>query len=748
MSHRSGLLAFFTVFAAVAPSAYAQDSTRAEHEAMYRRYADYHPPRGARVHWRMEDGSFWYTSDRPEGTLVYLVDPAKNARSILIDGERLRQALRLKLGHDLPESAIPFDGLTLAADGKSATFAMGDDDYELDLGTYGVIRLRARSGDAPPLRRTQWASPRYYGATADGCCELRSPDGRWIAGEKHYNLFIRSADDGQVVQSTDDGLKDFDWDFDEYFSDVKWSPDSSRLAAWKVDSRQLNSLPIVHWVKQRKEEVEWVRWRRLDEPLERRELFVVDRPSGKRTRIDLGDGSEMLFEILGWRSDGSKLFLLRTDRYSRTLALLEADPATGAVRVVVTETSETFVRSMQFGTLAPPLADGFALLGDEKRFLWLSERDGWNHVYLYGIDGRLVRRLTDGEFPVDRVVAVDEKSRWVYFMAHPDLQRPYDTHLCRVDLDGRHFKRLTVATGQHEIEFAPSKKYFIDVHSSVDRPMTSELRTADGTLLQVLDRDDFASSRDLRWRPPEEFTVKADDGKTDLYGVLYKPYDFDPSRKYPVVEFIYSDFQHVVTPKTFASSFQFYSGAPIKLAQLGFITIAVDARGTPGRGKKFLDDAFGNWGRREIPDHVAVLRHLAEKRPYMDMERVGIHGYSWGGYFALRAMLLAPDVYRVGVAGAGPVRGWVGRPEPGREEYEYSSNLPLAGNLRGKLLLIHATSDVNVPFSATMQVADALIRAGKFFDLIVIPEEGHPLGPRAGYVEEAMRRYFVDNLRP
>jgi dipeptidyl aminopeptidase/acylaminoacyl peptidase len=376
---------------------------------------------------------------------------------------------------------------------------------------------------------------------------------------------------------------------------------------------------------------------------------------------------------------------------------------------------------------------------------------------LYNREGTLIRRLTEGSFPVLQVVAVDEKSGWVYFTAHAE-KRLYDTHLYRVNFDGKGFTRLTDGIGQHDVEFAPSKEFFLDTHSSTGRPPAVELKRADGKLLRTVSKANLEALGELNWSPPEELVVKAADKKTELYGVLYKPHDFDPSRKYPVIDFIYAGPQTTVVPRTFADARGLH---PQAFAQLGFITFVVDGRGTPERGKEFQDVVYGNVGRNEIPDHVAALRQLSERRPYMDLGRVGILGHSYGGYFALRAMLMAPDVYHVGVASAPvadlaetPANGiepYLGLPQNNREAYEYSANLRLAGSLRGKLLLMIGTSDDDVRFSSAMKIADALIRANKPYDLVVLPEQPHSLirtGGAYAYWQEAVRRYFQERLMP
>jgi dipeptidyl aminopeptidase/acylaminoacyl peptidase len=285
-----------------------------------------------------------------------------------------------------------------------------------------------------------------------------------------------------------------------------------------------------------------------------------------------------------------------------------------------------------------------------------------------------------------------------------------------------------------------------------------ELRSAEGALIQVLSRADIGELIELGWRPPEEFIAPAADGTTELYGILYLPNDFDPTRKYPVVEYIYGGPQVINVPHTFAPK-EGYRALPQALAQLGFAVMIVDGRGTRGRSQAFHAYSYGSLGQTVIPDHVAALRHLGAERPYLDLTRVGIFGISWGGYNTLRAMLLAPDVYHVGVA-TNPVvdmddhfgewaEGVMGLRQENREGYEEASNPAVAGNLQGKLLLIHGTSDTNATFSATMKMVDALTDAGKPYDLIILPEQNHhPAGTREGYWIEAVKRYFVEHLQP
>lgn len=740
-------LFLFVPLAVLVFSAGAQEVEKSEREAMYHRYlefASYVKGGSITPHWMADGSSFWYAEGAPANTVIWKVDPKAKTKTPLFDTARLRQALTEVLGYEPPYPGLPFDKFTFMDKGEKAiNFTVENKEFILQLDTYAVSRALGLSEEGESRLVPQVTpDPSSWGDFT----ELLSPDRRWFVGVKDHNLYLRSTIDGRSVALTTDGIEDYWWDN----RGAKWSPDSFRLATYKVDYRGAPKIPIVHYLKPR-EEVEGaaVNYFRHGERLPKTELFMVDILSKRAVRVDIGEEPDWWFDLTsGWRPDGSELLFLRMNIHGKKLDLMAANPETGATRVVLTEAQKTFVIWGDW----PVFERLFTWVPNSKRFIWLSERDGWRHLYLYELDGTLIRRLTVAAFPVIKVVAVDEKAGWVYFTAHGDLQRPYDTHLYRVNLQGQGFARLTEATGQHEIQFAPSKEFFLDTHSTVARPPVVELRRSDGSLLQTMSKADIDGlSKELKWRSPEEFVVKAADGKTDLYGVLYKPHDFDPRKKYPVIEVIYGGAQVSEVPKAF-TSYPYYRGLAPALAQLGFITFIVDARGTPERSKAFRDTVYGSWARHEIPDHLAALKQLAETRPYMDLSRVGIVGHSLGGYFTTRALLLYPDVYHVGVASAGPAEAaelgsFIGPPETIKEGYEHPSNLRLAGNLKGKLLLIHGTSDNVAPVSETMKMVDALVRAGRPFDLLLLPEQGHSLW-RLPYWRDAVRRYFQEHLKP
>ena len=755
-TRRETTFILFVSLIVIASSIYAQETEQSEREAMYYRYLEFPSyVKGGSIepHWMVDGNSFWYAEGAPANTVIYKVDPKANTKTPLFDSARLRQALTPLLGHEPPYRGLPFEDFAFLDDSeKTVQFTVEDKEYVVQLDTYTITRLPALEEEEKVRLVPQVILKDPAGHPL--LLELFSPDRRWLAGVREHNLWLRSTYDGRSVQITTDGIKDYEWDFQR--QGAKWSPDSFKLAVKKLDYRKVPKIPVVHWL-QPTAEVDWVRpessftTTKAGAPLPRTELFVVDILSKRQVRIDAGKDGNQHLHIIGWWRDGSELLFLRANRELKKVQLMAANPVNGSTRVVLTETQRTFVSGIELFFAVESM---FSQVEDENIFIWISERGGWDHLYLYDRDGNLIRQLTKGDFPVVRIEAVDEKRGWVYFTARTNKQRPYDTHLYRVSLDGKGFARLTEAPGQHVIQFVPSKEFFLDTHSSPDRPPVVELRAADGEPLQTLSQANIDALKDLKWRPPEEFVVKAADQKTALYGVLYKPYDFDPNKKYPVIEVIYAGPQAAVVQRTFVP--QWPAANALALAQLGFITFMVDGRGTPERGKVFQDLVYGNIGRHEIPDHVATLKQLAEKRSYMDLERVGITGHSFGGYLTIRSMLLAPDVYHVGVASApvvDPYYGnamevYLGLPQNNKEGYDYASNLRLAKNLKGRLLFIVGTLDA-IPFSSTMKMSEAIIRAGKPYDLLVMPEQDHfPSGTSGRYWNDTTRWYFQEHLEP
>jgi dipeptidyl aminopeptidase/acylaminoacyl peptidase len=735
----------------IAPPVRAQEAERSERETMCKRYREFPTyVKGGQIepHWMADGNSFWYSEKTKNGAVIFKVDPVQNKKTKFFITKKLRSVLRQKLGYELPGKGVPFDVFDLSPDGKWAFFMVEDQHFRLCLDDYtlNIVPYSELKG----LQSHQKFQNRW-GYQVE---KKASPDGKWFAGIEDFNLYLRSSSDDKKMKITSDGVQDYGWEVAGWPEPAAlWSPDSSKIVLKKIDDRGVMKLPIVDYSKH-PQKVEWFLFPWAGERHPRPELYVVDVASKRGIMVDLHMEPGAHIYLLQWHPDGSEFFFLQVDRFFKRFVLLAADPTTGKTRPVLTEQDEA-----HYVDVHPEGDTIFTLLPESKRFIWLSQRNGWRHLYLYDLTGKLIRQLTQGVFPVERIVAVDVKNDWLYFTARSDHNRIYDTHLCRVNLEGEEFQQLTEEPGKHEehsygvayeIEFSPSKKYFLDTHSSNSRPPRVDLRRADGIFLQTLTFASTDSLEKLRWKSPEEFVVKAADGTTDLYGVLYKPFDFDPEKKYPVIEYVYGT--GPIVPRTFVPNSM--GRETLALAQLGFITFMIDVRGSYGRGKAFQNVVYGKIGFHEIADHVAALHQLAATRPYMDLNRVGIAGGSYGGYMALHGILSAPDVYHVAVAiapitelGRHPNECFLGPQNKNKEGYEYTNNLLLAKNLKGKLLLIHGTHDKAVPLGHTIRMADALIRANKQFDLLIMPGEGHGSSIMwEGYGCEAEKRYFLSHL--
>lgn len=610
--------------------------------------------------------------------------------------------------------------------------------------------------DAAANTKAPYKPPGSSRPVAVGSPGSGSPDGTTLALLKDGNVWLRNSDAVPRAVTTDGTPEHFYGSLTSRSDALMWSPDGRHILLQQIDTRGIPHYPVLTFFARDKPEMphEDVSFEKLlprvGEKLPTATLKIMDVRSGRITAVQMR-ATDSTLRFLSWPRGSREAFILETTRDAKRMTIYGIDSESGTCRTVLNEESTTFLMTPEGRNEYL-----FAMLPDGKRFVWGSERDGWRHLYLYGVNGALIRRLTDGKFPVVRLVAIDEAG-WVYFTAHAET-RIYDSHLYRVDFDGTRFQRLTEGKGMHIVSFSPNKQYFIDNWSSVDTPPISELRASDGRLLQVLSRSSLAEIVRRGWSPPEEFAALAADGKTELHGVLYKPWNLNQRQKYPVVDMIYAGPLITWVPQSF---FGEPRGAnPLQaqaLAQLGFIVMLMDGRGTPERSKAFQDSVYGNIGRDEIPDHVAALRQLSFQRTYMDIERVGVVGHSWGGYFTLRAMLTAPDVFKVGVAESPMVDLWVeapdvepymGLPAQNGVGYEHGSNISLAKNLKGNLLIIHGTSDAGAPLSGTMRLIDALTRADKPYDLALLVHEGHNDVAANVYAQERMTNYLVEHLKP
>ncbi|WP_205571240.1 alpha/beta fold hydrolase [Streptomyces sp. YIM 130001] len=670
----------------------------------------------------------------------WLVDVATGDKSRLVDVGRVRAAITEATGETPPGRGLPFAQVVFTGP-RSVEAQVGPHTVTVDLDTAGVSRKPDESlidtvfGLSDSARR----SPREYWRTQPlvdpaKALESGSPDGRFLASTRDGNIMLRSAYDGREFALTTDGTPEHEWRFDMSNPALAligllapvtdWSPDSTKLAAYKVDNAGVSRKAQVHQLK-RDDEVVHRYHATAGGVLERYTLHILDVHGRPAVDIDLGDTTDTYPMFAGWLPGGSEVLVVRISRDCRRADVLAADATTGAVRELFSETGDTFVRihhDFYFGRKV-----GLLLTPDGEQILWLSERDGFKHLYAYDLQGTLLRQLTSGEWPVDAVQRVADGQ--VYFTARHDQDRPYDLHLCQVPLDGGEVRRLTEGEGVHSAAFSPAGDVFVDTYSTPDEPPAAVLRRMDGSALVELSWADTSKLDEAGWTAPQEFTVTAADGETELWGTMFFPHDFDPDRRYPLIDYVYGGPQLAVGPHSWSGTFARYARA---IAQLGYITVVLDSRGTPERSKAFHDVVHRNFAGGHVDDHAAAMRQLADRHPFVDGERVGVTGHSWGGYAAFRLLADRPDVYRAAVSSApgfDPFSSvlyecYLGLPQDHPEAYAAADTLPLAANLDGAFMLVCGTCD-HATWTDAVKLSEALIRADKDHEFVVLPEQGH-----------------------
>jgi len=596
-----------------------------------------------------------------------------------------------------------------------------------------------------PIRRSgapRAAKPKRSSARSRSRSGSRSPDGCWTAFVKDHNVWLRATKGHEEFALSTDGKADC-----RYEGRFYWSPNSKRLVAMRTRPSQEHRVYAIESSPRDQVQPKLHSWKYLKPgdriAVTKPHLFDVPGKKQLPIRDDLFPTPYRIRDVR-WAADSGRFTFVYNQRGHQVLRLLAVDAKDASVRAIVDENSETFIH----------YSGKFFLhwLDETDELIWMSERDGWNHLYLYdAITGKVKSQITRGEWVVRGVDRVDAEKRQIWFRAggiHPG-QDPYQLHYARVGFDGNGFTVLTEGDGTHHVEPSPNGEYFVDRYSRVDLPPVTELRrTADGELVCELERADWGQLLKAGWKPPIRFTAKGRDGKTDIYGVIYRPTNFDPKAKYPVIEMIYAGPHGSFVPK----SFRDYHGTQA-MAELGFVLVQIDGMGTNNRSKKFHDVCWRNLADSGFPDRIRWIRAAAKKYPYMDISRVGIYGGSAGGQSAAAAVMTHGDFYKVAVADCGCHDNrmdkiwwneqWMGWPVG--PHYAANSNVTLAKGLKGKLLLIVGEMDRNVDPASTMQVVNALIRADKDFDMLVVPGAGHgAAGTKYGRRRQA--DYFVRHL--
>jgi dipeptidyl-peptidase 4 len=698
-------------------------------------------------HWIRDTETFWYRNRADDGSEFVLVDAEAGTRRPAFDHARLAEALNGVVDDTVDPTDLPFVSIELVDGAVRAV--VGDQKLEVSLDTYAVT---------------------VVGPVA----ELPSPDGRWAVGLRDHNLYLRDTTTGAERQLTTDGAEDFSYATtpDTTASRVMqenlgfttppvvvWSPDSTRFVTHRIDQRDLE---LMHLVRSApfdggRPEVMTYRYAMVgDENVGTAEFFVFDAATGEVTQakcepVLMPYVSAIHLDLVWWNDEATKAYWLSGDRGDRTVRMYELDPATGEVNVLVEETSET---SIQHG---PHFTDRNVRVLGSGEVLWWSERSGWGHLYLYGTDGT-VTTVTSGDWLVRKIVSVDEERRHVVLTAagRDPGGDPYLQELCSVPLDGGAVAPITSDGLDHDALPSSSGRFFVDVMSRVDVPAISVLRDRTGEVVLELERADASALYAAGFTPAERVAVKSADGRTDIYCAIYKPHDFDPEGRYPVLDEIYPGPQISCAPLRFPQSGGVLTGerSGAVFAALGFVVVVVDGRGTALRHKAFRDHARLVGDDQYVDDHVAAIKQLAESRPWMDLDRVGIFGHSGGGYASTRSMLVAPDFYKVAVSSAGDhddgtYHSWWGEKYYGlTDEFDFDAhaNVALVDNLEGKLLLAHGGMDDNVTPHLTMRLVDALIKANKDFDLLIVPNADHSMLMDAAYWLRRRWDYFVRHL--
>ena len=691
-----------------------------------------------RPHWFAENTRFWYRNDLAAGAKEFIVvDAVKGIRQSAFDHARLACSLSEKTGKKYDAARLPMDRIEFLEADNAIRFTAEGKEWKCDLEDYCLVEVEPSEAPAEPEGKETRAPRRP---------ELRrrseSPDGRWLAFFKEHNLYLRELEDGEEFALSTEGNEG-----DAYSGRVFWSPDSKKLVALRTKKGEERK---VYFIESSPKDQLQPRLHSFTYPkpgdripVSTPQLFDVIARDHVPISNDLFPNSWSVSQIR-WDGDSRRFTFLYNQRGHQVLRVIAVDADTGDARAIIDERSETFVDYAHKEFTHP--------IEDAREIIWMSERDGWNHLYLYDAEtGCVKNQITNGEWVVRRVDRVDEEKRQVWFRAggiRPG-QDPYYIHYCRINFDGSGLLVLTEGNGTHSISYSPDSRFFVDTWSRVDMPPVTELRRSDdGKLVCELEKTDWSELLKTGWQVPERFVAKGRDGETDIYGVIFRPTTFDPNKKYPVIEEVYAGPQSSYVPKAFRS----YHG-PQAMAELGFIMVQIDGMGTSHRSKKFHDVCWKNLGDSGFPDRILWIKAAAAKYPYMDVTRAGIYGGSAGGQSSLRALLAHGDFYKVAVSDCGCHDNrmdkiwwnelWMGWPVGPR--YEEQSNVTQAHKLEGKLLLIMGEMDRNVDPASTMQVVNALIKADKDFDLLVMPGVGHGAAKRA-YANRRLQDFFVRHL--
>jgi len=755
------LPAFILTFSSAAyaqqtPALTTKDYERAESFMAYNT-APYIDGVAVRPSW-LPGEKFWYRNLTAQGSEFILVDPAKGTRAPAFDHQKLATALSAAINKKVEPAMLPFNSINFTADGKFVTFATGGKNYKADLQSYTLTE------DALPAQQAGTRMGRRGGFSDGG---VLSPDGKRAAFIKDYNLWVREVATSKQTQLTTDGVKDFGYATDNAgwtHSDgaiLQWSPDSKKIATFKQDQRKVADMYLVTTNVGKPTLKAWKYPLPGEEiPMIHRAIIEVDNPKvvmlkvpADPHRATLSDdiSSSGTLDDVNWSADGTQLAFVSTSRDHKIEKVRIANAATGDVREVFEETVPTQYES-GWGSI------NWKFLPKTNEIIWFSERDNWGHLYLYdATTGKLKNQITKGSWVVTRIVKVDEKNRLVYFLAGGrEAGNPYFSHLYKVGFDGKKLTPLTPEEGNHQISFSPTENYFVDTYSQPNVAPVTVMRNLNGKLVAAVQQTDVSRLTATGWKAPTPVTVKAHDGITDLYGLMFTPTRLDPNKKYPIINYIYPGPQG---GSVGSWSFSASRGDHQALAELGFVVVMIEGTSNPLRSKSYHDMNYGNIADNTLTDQIAGMQQLAQKYPYIDINRAGIWGHSGGGFATAAAMFRYPDFFKVGISESGNhdnrnyeddwgerYIGLLTKDANGKSNYEDQANQNFAKNLKGKLMLAHGMMDDNVPPYNTLLVVEALEKANKDYDLVIFPNSPHGYGPYSAYMMRRRWDYFVKNL--
>jgi dipeptidyl aminopeptidase/acylaminoacyl peptidase len=711
--------------------------------------------------WFADGARFWYRNDLRGGArefILVVIDGDNAKREPAFDHKKLAESLSKAAEKEYKADRLPFDSIEFVDENKAVRFQVADVVWKCDLTSYECTKIKTgakplveeqgskqavrfdEEHDADnPEASEEFTALQQPPRPGDGPREARSPDKKWTAFIKDNNVWLRDADDKETALTTSGTAGNA-------FGMLNWSPDSKGLVAARIEPGDNKE---VYTIESSPKEGGRAKLHSQVYPLPgdkftAYELWTCEVEMKKANKVDV-ERIDFGRPRLRWKKNDPRHFTFeKTDRGHQRFRVVEVDALTGQTRNLIDEKTETFINTYERYTWVE-------YLEKTDELIHISERDGWKHLYLYDAKkGELKNQITKGEWVARGIDRIDEDKREIWFRGSGKNagQDPYLIHYYRINFDGTGLVPLTEGDGNHSIAYSPDRKYLIDTYSRVDLPPVNELRrVSDGKLMSELEKADISALEASGWKAPEVFVAKGRDDKTDIWGIVARPAKLDPNKKYPVIEDIYAGPHSSFVPKTF-SAFSRYQ----TLTDLGFIVVKMDGMGTANRSKAFHDVCWHNLADAGFPDRILWIKGLAKKYPYVDTSRVGIYGTSAGGQSSTAALLFHPEFYKVAVSACGCHdnrmdksswnEAWMGYPVG--PHYAANSNITNAGKFQGKLLLIVGELDTNVPPESTLRLVDALIKAKKDFDLLVIPGANHTDG--GPYGNRRRNDFFVRHL--